>query len=108
MRVLDILWMRGSYVQIAATFPSQTHPVEGTRLFEPGWAFCDEMYAKWRLYFRHASLLDVAQAYWERITSHFPLVELDEWVVIPNHVHGIILIPDSTRRDVQLNAPTIG
>ena len=32
---------------------------------------------------------------WRQIPDHFPNVELDEWVVMPNHVHGIIVIVDS-------------
>jgi putative transposase len=31
---------------------------------------------------------------WQRIPRHFPHVELDEWVVMPNHIHGIIAITD--------------
>ncbi len=27
---------------------------------------------------------------WNRISQHFPSVELDEYVVMPNHTHGII------------------
>jgi putative transposase len=29
---------------------------------------------------------------WYEILAHFPFVELDEFVVMPNHVHGIVLI----------------
>ena len=29
---------------------------------------------------------------WQNISSHFPFVELDDWVVMPNHVHGVIII----------------
>ncbi len=29
---------------------------------------------------------------WERIALHRPLVELDAFILMPNHVHGIILI----------------
>ena len=34
----------------------------------------------------------IAQQYWMDIPKHFPFVELDEWVVMPNHLHGIIFI----------------
>ena len=27
---------------------------------------------------------------WNRIPQHFPSVELDEYVIMPNHIHGII------------------
>ncbi len=29
---------------------------------------------------------------WQAIPDHFPFVVLDVWVVMPNHVHGIIII----------------
>lgn len=34
----------------------------------------------------------MAKQYWFEIPNHFPFVILDEFVVMPNHVHGIILI----------------
>jgi putative transposase len=32
---------------------------------------------------------------WLEIPSHFPNVELDQFVVMPNHVHGIVIIKES-------------
>jgi len=29
---------------------------------------------------------------WQNIPSHFPFTELGAWVVMPNHVHGVIII----------------
>ncbi len=29
---------------------------------------------------------------WQEIPVHFPFVKLDEFVIMPNHVHGIIFI----------------
>jgi len=34
----------------------------------------------------------VVSHYWTRIPDHLAHVELDEWVVMPNHMHGIIVI----------------
>ena len=34
----------------------------------------------------------IAAKFWNEIPKHFPFVRLDEWVVMPNHVHGIIVI----------------
>ena len=34
----------------------------------------------------------LAQKYWYEIPKHFSFVELDAFVVMPNHVHGIIII----------------
>ena len=34
----------------------------------------------------------IAQTYWKEIPKHFPFVILDESVIMPNHVHGIVII----------------
>ena len=36
----------------------------------------------------------VAETMWQRIPRHFPRVRLDKFVVMPNHIHGIIWIVD--------------
>ena len=38
----------------------------------------------------------VADNCWHDIPIHFPHVELDGWVIMPNHVHGILFIVDTT------------
>lgn len=49
---------------------------------------------------------------WRAIPDHFPNVELGAYVVMPNHVHGIIVIHDradadaSARRGTIYRAPT--
>ena len=35
---------------------------------------------------------EIAQACWLDIPNHFPFVRLGAFVVMPNHVHGIIVI----------------
>jgi putative transposase len=35
---------------------------------------------------------EMAQKYWMEIPKHFPFVTLDAFVVMPNHVHGIVVI----------------
>lgn len=37
---------------------------------------------------------EIARACWLTIPDHFPHAELDEFVILPNHVHGIIWIVD--------------
>ena len=51
---------------------------------------------------------EIALKYWNEIPKHFPFVELDEFVVMPNHVHGIIVInkTDDGRKDVE--TPKLG
>lgn len=39
----------------------------------------------------------VVEKCWSQIPEHFPFVELDEFVVMPNHVHGILFF----RRDAK-------
>jgi REP element-mobilizing transposase RayT len=39
----------------------------------------------------------VSNEYWEKIPEHFPFVVVDEFVVMPNHVHGILVISKETQ-----------
>ncbi len=41
----------------------------------------------------------IVHKYWFEIPRHFSFVELDEYVVMPNHVHGIIIINKKNCRD---------
>ena len=34
----------------------------------------------------------IVKDYWQQIPKHFPNVELDEFIVMPNHLHSIIVI----------------
>ncbi len=34
----------------------------------------------------------IVQAVWEELPRHYPHVRLDAWVVMPNHVHGIVVL----------------
>jgi REP element-mobilizing transposase RayT len=47
----------------------------------------------------------VVQRCWEDVPNHFSAVELDAFVIMPNHLHGILVLHG---RGVQLNAPTPG
>ena len=44
----------------------------------------------------------IAKKCWNEIPKHFPMAELDAFVVMPNHIHGIIVLNDYGT-DVQLN-----
>ena len=37
----------------------------------------------------------VAKQCWREIPNHFSFVELDEFVIMPNHIHGIIVIAEN-------------
>ena len=48
----------------------------------------------------------VAEA-WAWLGQQYPYLDLDEWVVMPNHVHGIIVLEDHGRGGSRI-APTEG
>ncbi len=54
------------------------------------------------LLFEDDSIREIAERCWLKIPDRNPQIELDRWVIMPNHLHGIIAI----RRGVQVNAPT--
>ena len=43
---------------------------------------------------------------WQDIPVHFPHAASDEWTVMPNHVHGIVVITDTAGRDTACRVPT--
>lgn len=43
---------------------------------------------------------EIVDQEWRKSSTIRPEVELDEWVVMPNHVHGIIRIVGPARSDV--------
>lgn len=52
---------------------------------------------------------EIARAYWEEIPSHFDHIEIDAFVIMPNHVHGIVMIVTNESADVRAQhccAPT--
>ncbi len=53
------------------------------------------------------SLGYIAFTCWQAIPNHFPHVELDAFVVMPNHLHGILVISDTLIRARHCRAPTI-
>lgn len=68
------------------------------------------------LLFEESSVHQIAKECWLALPDHFPSAALDEWVIMPNHLHGILVIGEGgtgrdverghDRRGVQLNAPT--
>lgn len=51
----------------------------------------------------------VVEECWNKIPKHFKMVELDYYTVMPNHVHGIIIIQDVETPDrASLRKPNLG
>ncbi|MDD2922276.1 MAG: hypothetical protein PHQ36_08320 [Anaerolineales bacterium] len=44
----------------------------------------------------------IVQKWWDEIPNHFPNVETGAFVIMPNHVHGIIIIIDDHRGTVSV------
>ncbi|MEH2465842.1 transposase [Nostoc sp.] len=51
-------------------------------------------------------LCHIAFNCWEAIPDHFPHIELDTFVVMPNHLHGILVITDTSVGAWHCHAPT--
>ena len=65
------------------------------------------------LFFDDDALRQIAEECWLAIPEFNPGVELDEWVVMPNHLHGIVVLggemgvfSNTPTKDVFSNIPT--
>lgn len=52
----------------------------------------------------YTDLGNMATEFWKQIPKHFPFVILDEFVVMPDHVHGIIIIDKLIDNDRHVGA----
>jgi hypothetical protein len=50
---------------------------------------------------------EIANACWLTIPDHYPQVKLDEFVVMPNHMHGILWIMDDITASVEARGGTM-
>ena len=48
----------------------------------------------------------IAEKYWLEIPQHFKFVKIDRFVIMPNHIHGIIIINNKSeaQKNHQVNA----
>ena len=86
----------------------QRHSIrlKGYDYSKPGAYFVTVCTRNKSLLFHNDQLQKIAIKCWSELPEHFANIELDEWVLMPNHLHGIVIIGDATRKGVQLNAPT--
>ena len=47
---------------------------------------------------------EIAKEKWHSIPQHFPLVSLDAFIVMPNHIHGILIINETSLPDLPVRA----
>src|SRR5664280_555297 len=46
----------------------------------------------------------IAKKFWKEIPGHFPNIKLDEFIIMPDHIHGILII----NQDSLVKAPKLG
>lgn len=46
----------------------------------------------------------IAESSWYEIPQHYPDVDLDAFVVMPNHVHGILVLTEESWFQVRIRA----
>ncbi len=84
---------RGLYFVTICTHDKENHfgeIVEQTRDVETCRTYVEtQNFASLRQY---TEIGNIAHQYWLEIPSHFPFVKLDAFVIMPNHVHGIMFI----------------
>lgn len=50
----------------------------------------------------------IAHRFWNEIPNHFPFVELGEYVVMPNHAHGILIFNKLVETHNRVEMPNLG
>ena len=78
-------------------FDPAIHHRQSTRLkgydySQPGAYFITICTHKRELLFESESAQNLLKTFWEKLPAKFPTVQLDEFVMMPNHIHGIIMI----------------
>ena len=70
---------------------------------QAGWYFVTLVTQGGEWLFEELPLRKVAETLWEQIPRHFPHTSLDEWVVMPNHLHGIVVIASDNGAGSEIN-----
>ena len=45
----------------------------------------------------------IAEKFWLEIPNHFPFVDLDQYVIMPNHIHGILILHGKNDSTIELS-----
>ena len=59
---------------------------------QPGSYFITICTHRRELLFESPPVQDMLRSFLEKLPNKFPMVQLDEFVIMPNHIHGIIMI----------------
>ncbi len=58
----------------------------------PGYYFITICTKNKKYYFRNEVITQIINNCWNAIPEHFNNIKLDEFIIMPNHIHGIIII----------------
>ncbi|MBU7586616.1 MAG: transposase [Nostoc sp. TH1S01] len=72
--------------------------------YERQWLFGDVVNSQVHL----SEIGKIAAKFWAEIPQHSQNTYIDAYVIMPNHVHGIIVIDNPECRDVACNVSTLG
>ncbi|MDW5415585.1 transposase [Iodobacter sp. CM08] len=50
----------------------------------------------------------ILQSLWDDLAKHYLNLELDAFVIMPNHIHGIIVMHEMSQKGAASSAPTLG
>jgi REP element-mobilizing transposase RayT len=50
---------------------------------------------------------EIVSETYQWLSQHYPYLDLDEWIIMPNHFHGIMVLTDKPCRGSSRTAPTI-
>jgi len=50
-----------------------------------------------KIFFDNERIEDIVKKFWLEIPKHFQNTKLDEWIIIPNHLHGIVIVENNRR-----------
>lgn len=83
--------------------------LQGYDYSQPGAYFVTIVTHERLCWFEKRPLRDIAESEWQGLTQRFPTIDLDEFVVMPNHVHFIVwLCPPDSPAGARFNrAPTV-
>jgi REP element-mobilizing transposase RayT len=73
---------------------------------QSGYYFVTISTKKKKLYFKNDRIRKKTEEFWLAIPNRFKNIKLDAYVLMPNHIHGIIII--CTCRDTPWRVPTFG
>ena len=66
------------------------------------WYFGEVMHGEMKL----SETGKIAMKFWQEIPDHFPFVKLDAFVIMPDHIHGIVVINKSPEETQNLASPS--